>query len=245
MHRQTQPCPYRTAFPSLAPCVKVKRDHDHSLSRCSYHGHCFSCSEFRSVVSGWCRASRRICPGEPGRASIHNASRAVETSRYSMLSSLLFGFSRPGACRCSAHMDPFRKTRNAKPQINSANRSEMAFAEQRVHFGAVLARRPGVNAIPGRAIGNAPHDSFPVTRVIVSCSAGFQPAGAKVAAILKAAGKMPALPGSGRICADYTSSFCGEPSPAGGRRKLDAQKYCLHSRHRARFACGVCRGTAF
>jgi hypothetical protein len=43
----------------------------------------------------------------------------------------------------------------------------MASAEQRILFSAIFARRPGVNAIPGRAIGNASHGSFPVTKVIV------------------------------------------------------------------------------
>jgi hypothetical protein len=91
-------------------------------------------------------------------------------------------------------MHPLRKTRNTKPQINAADRSEMASAKQRVLFGAVFARRPSVNALPGRAIGNATHDSFPVTKMSVSGSAGFQPAGLSVDAIVKAAGKMPALP---------------------------------------------------
>jgi hypothetical protein len=112
-----------------------------------------------------------------------------------MLSSRMLGSSWRGFPR----MHPFRKTRNAKPQINAADRSEMAFAEQRILFGAIFACGPSVNAFAGRAIGDAPHDSFPVTKVIVPRNAGFQPAGLKVAAIVKAAGKMPALPGSGRV----------------------------------------------
>src|SRR5271170_2931016 len=82
-----------------------------------------------------------------------------------MLSSLLLGSSWRRA-RCGfAGAHALREARNAESQINTADRAKMAVAEQRTVFSAVLARRPRVDAIFGRAIGNAPHHVGPMVKV--------------------------------------------------------------------------------
>src|SRR5208282_776907 len=85
-----------------------------------------------------------------------------------MLSSLLLGSSWRRA-RCGfAGAHALREARNPKPQINTADRAKMAVAEQRALFRSVLACRPGVDAIFGRAIGNASHDASPMMKVFRS-----------------------------------------------------------------------------
>lgn len=57
------------------------------------------------------------------------------------------------------------EARDAKSQVNAADRAQMTFAKHGARFGAVLARRPSVDAISGRAIGNASHHAVPIVKV--------------------------------------------------------------------------------
>jgi hypothetical protein len=114
--------------------------------------------------------------------------------------------------RVCAH--PLRKARDVKAQVNAVDRAKMASAEPRVLFGSVLARLPGVNAIPGHAIGDTPHHSL----------------------LLTGNSKNTVLV---RTIRSETKSFSGEAAAASRRRKLDAQEPCLHAVHSARFARSV------
>jgi hypothetical protein len=81
-----------------------------------------------------------------------------------MPSSRLLGSAWTAPRRGFAGAHALREARNAESQIDAADRAKMALAKHSVLFGAVLTRRPGVDTISGRTIGNASHDSFPVRK---------------------------------------------------------------------------------